>query len=61
MPLQAGELDSLKSPGQWTLKNVANRMEKVGDLWRDFWKRPQTLDDAIDRLGKRLPKSEAAS
>jgi bifunctional non-homologous end joining protein LigD len=57
MPLQAGELASLKSPGQWTLKNETERIEKVGDLWRDFWKKPQRLEDAIDRLGKQMPKS----
>jgi bifunctional non-homologous end joining protein LigD len=60
MPLEAKELASLKSPGQWTPKNVTQRMEQVGDLWRDFWKKPQLLNDAIDRLGKQMPKSEVS-
>jgi bifunctional non-homologous end joining protein LigD len=58
MPLPAKELAGLRSPGAWTLKNVAKRMEEVGDLWSDFWKKPQTLDEAIERLGKQMPKSE---
>jgi bifunctional non-homologous end joining protein LigD len=60
-PLAPEELTKNISPDQWTLKNFDERMEDVGDLWRDFWKKRQTLDRALELLAKKFPKGEAAA
>jgi bifunctional non-homologous end joining protein LigD len=55
-PLSPEELTKPLSPDKWNLKTVPERVRDVGDLWRDFWKKPQTLDKALDLLGEKLPK-----
>jgi bifunctional non-homologous end joining protein LigD len=60
-PLAPEELTKNISPDQWTLKNFDKRVEDVGDLWRDFWKKRQTLDRALELLAKKFPKGEAAA
>jgi bifunctional non-homologous end joining protein LigD len=59
-PLAPEELTKSISPDQWTLKNSDQRIEDVGDLWRDFWKKRQTLDRALELLAKKFPKGELA-
>jgi DNA primase len=29
---------------------MARRIEKTGDLWRDFWNERQELEPAVERL-----------
>jgi bifunctional non-homologous end joining protein LigD len=60
-PLSPEELTKKITPETWTLQNFDERIAEVGDLWRDFWKKRQTLDRALELLGKKLPKSEAAA
>jgi len=60
-PLAPEELSKNISPDQWTLKNFDERIENVGDLWKDFWKKRQTLDRALELLAKKFPKGEAAA
>jgi bifunctional non-homologous end joining protein LigD len=54
-PVTADELMSGKiDPDTWTIKTLESRLEAVGDLWKDFWKKRQTLDAALEALSSRL-------
>jgi bifunctional non-homologous end joining protein LigD len=55
-PLNPEELTKEISPEKWNVGNFDARLREVGDLWRDFWTSRQTLGDALDLLGKKLPK-----
>ena len=55
-PLAPEELTKNITPDTFTLTNFDERIEDVGDLWKDFWKKRQTLDRALDLLGKKVPK-----
>jgi bifunctional non-homologous end joining protein LigD len=57
-PLAAEELTAKITPETWTLKNFDERIETVGDLWRDFWKKRQTLDRALELLAVKFSKSK---
>ncbi len=59
-PLAPEELEKNITPDTWTLKNFDERIKDVGDLWRDFWKKRQTLDRALELLAKKFPKGELA-
>jgi bifunctional non-homologous end joining protein LigD len=56
-PVSPEELTKSFSPDQWNLRNFDQRLRDVGDLWRDFWAKPQTLANALELLGKKLPKA----
>lgn len=49
-PVRASELTSVMHPEKWNLKSMARRIETVGDLWSDFWKRRQEIEPAAERL-----------
>jgi bifunctional non-homologous end joining protein LigD len=54
-PVTADELmNGNIDPDAWTIKTIASRLETVGDLWEDFWKKRQTLDTALEALGRSL-------
>jgi bifunctional non-homologous end joining protein LigD len=55
-PLAPEELTKNITPDTWTLRNFDQRIEDAGDLWKDFWKKRQTLDRALELLSKKLPK-----
>jgi bifunctional non-homologous end joining protein LigD len=57
-PLSPEELMKPISPEKWNLKNVPERVHDIGDLWQDFWKKPQTLDRALELLDAKLPRRE---
>jgi bifunctional non-homologous end joining protein LigD len=59
-PLAPEELEKNITPDTWTLTNFDERIKDVGDLWRDFWKKRQTLDRALELLAKKFPKGELA-
>jgi bifunctional non-homologous end joining protein LigD len=59
-PLAPEELEKNITPDTWTLKNFDERIKNVGDLWRDFWKKRQTLDRALELLARKFPKGELA-
>ena len=41
------------------MKTLPERLKDKGDLWGDFWKRRQRLEDAINRLSSNLvPKTK---
>jgi bifunctional non-homologous end joining protein LigD len=58
-PLEPEELTKNITPDIFTLTNFDERIAEVGDLWKDFWKKRQTLDRALDLLGKKVPKGAA--
>jgi bifunctional non-homologous end joining protein LigD len=39
-------------PEAWTIKTLESRLQAVGDLWKDFWSKRQTLDAALDSLSQ---------
>jgi bifunctional non-homologous end joining protein LigD len=57
-PLSPEELKRSVSPEKWNLKTFDARLRDVGDLWRDFWAKRQTLDRALELLSGKLPKRE---
>src|SRR3984893_17109457 len=47
-PVSAEELmNGNIDPEGWTIKTVPSRLEAVGNLWKDFWKKRQNLDAAL--------------
>jgi bifunctional non-homologous end joining protein LigD len=57
-PLAPEELTQQITPDRWTIRNFDERIASVGDLWKDFWKKRQTLDRALERLAQKFPKDE---
>jgi bifunctional non-homologous end joining protein LigD len=57
-PLSPEELMKSVSPEKWNLKNVPERVGEIGDLWKDFCKKRQTLDRALELLAAKVPKRE---
>ena len=54
-PVTAGELmNGDINPVAWTIKTLFDRLQSVGDLWKDFWSKRQTLDAALEALTQRL-------
>src|SRR5229473_844934 len=54
-PLLPRELRPGLRPETLNIKTVFARLKEKGDLWRDFWKRRQRLEDAIESLSSLLP------
>jgi len=54
-PVLPGELKASLRPETLNIKTVLGRLEKKGDLWGDFWKKRQRLEQAIELLSKRMP------
>jgi len=54
-PLLPRELRAILRPETLNIKTVFARLKEKGDLWADFWKRRQRLDDAIELLSHRMP------
>jgi bifunctional non-homologous end joining protein LigD len=42
--------DAAITPRRFTLKNMAKRIDAVGDLWKTLHETPQSLDEALTRL-----------
>jgi len=54
-PVTADELmNGNIDPEAWTIKTLFARLQTVGDLWKDFWNKRQTLDVALEALTHRL-------
>src|ERR1700674_1089353 len=54
-PLLPRELRPSLRPETLNIKTLFARLKEKGDLWGDFWKRRQRLEDAIESLSRRLP------
>jgi bifunctional non-homologous end joining protein LigD len=54
-PVSGDELmNGAIDPTAWTIKTMPSRIRSKGDLWKDFWKKPQTLDAALEKLSQHL-------
>jgi DNA primase len=51
-PIRPEELKKNLRPERLNIKTLFDRFEEQGDLWRDFWKKRQGLEEAIERLGE---------
>ncbi len=56
-PLLPRELRPSLRPETLNMKTVFARLKEKGDLWGDFWKRRQRLEDAIESLSRRMPSA----
>jgi bifunctional non-homologous end joining protein LigD len=54
-PLLPRELRPSLRPETLNIKTVSARLKEKGDLWADFWKRRQRLEQAIELLSDRMP------
>jgi bifunctional non-homologous end joining protein LigD len=54
-PLLPRELRPSLRPETLNITTVLARLKEKGDLWADFWKRRQRLEQAIELLSKRMP------
>jgi bifunctional non-homologous end joining protein LigD len=54
-PLLPRELRPSLRPETLNIKTVFARLKEKGDLWGDFWKRRQRLEQAIGLLSERMP------
>lgn len=54
-PVSPRELRSLLRPETLNLKTVFARLEEKDDLWKDFWKRRQRIEKALEQLGSGVP------
>jgi bifunctional non-homologous end joining protein LigD len=62
VPVTADELmNGNIDPEAWTIKTVPSRLQSAGDLWRDFWKKRQTLDAALEALSHTVSIGKAKS
>jgi bifunctional non-homologous end joining protein LigD len=46
-PVRTNELRNDLKPEKWNLKTIRARVEKVGDLWSNFWKSRQQLETLL--------------
>jgi bifunctional non-homologous end joining protein LigD len=53
-PLRPSELKTSLDPSKFNIKSLFARLKEHGDLWRDFWKRRQTLDHAVEAISKHI-------
>jgi bifunctional non-homologous end joining protein LigD len=53
-PVLPRELRSSLHPESLNIKTISARLEEKGDLWADFWKRRQRLEDAVELLSERM-------
>ena len=55
-PLLPRELRPSLRPETLNIKTVSARLKEKGDLWADFWKKRQRLEQAIELLSDRMPR-----
>ena len=55
-PITSQELKAKLRPETLNIKTIAARVIEKGDLWADFWKSRQKLDEAIELLSAQLPE-----
>ena len=53
-PVSPNELRATLRPETLNIKSIHARLEKKGDLWADFWKSRQRLEDAIELLSAQM-------
>ena len=53
-PVTAAELKQEFSADQWNLNTMDKRLQAVGNLWKDFWDKRQSLSEALELLDRQL-------
>jgi len=48
-------------PDAWTINTLPARLQSSGDLWKDFWKKRQTLDAALEALSSGVSSQKQKS
>jgi bifunctional non-homologous end joining protein LigD len=54
-PVLPSELRTGLRPEALNAKTISARLKEKGDLWADFWKKRQRLEDAVELLSERMP------
>jgi bifunctional non-homologous end joining protein LigD len=54
-PILPRELKPNLKPEALNIKTILARLKEKGDLWADFWKQRQRLEQAIELLSNRIP------
>jgi bifunctional non-homologous end joining protein LigD len=57
-PVTPEELERNINPDKWTLRTLDARLREVGDLWKDFWKKRQTLDRPLAALSREISQNK---
>src|SRR5467141_1023 len=61
-PVTADELmNGNIDPDAWTINTLPARLQSTGDLWKDFWKKRQTLDAALEALSSGVSSQKQKS
>jgi bifunctional non-homologous end joining protein LigD len=61
-PLLPSELRTSLKPEKLNIETMHDRLKEKGDLWADFWRQRQGLEDSINRLsGKTAPATYPAT
>jgi bifunctional non-homologous end joining protein LigD len=58
-PILPRELRPNLNPETHNIKTIFARLKEKGDLWADFWKQRQRLEEAIELLSERMPSRTA--
>jgi bifunctional non-homologous end joining protein LigD len=58
-PITFKELNAKIVPETWNLSSIRRRIDKVGDLWADFWKHRQRLEPAVRNLEGSLKRGRS--
>ncbi len=53
-PLAWREVTGRLDPGQFTIRNVLRRFDRVGDLFRGVLEKPQEMEGALERLSGQI-------
>jgi len=48
-PISPRELTNKLRADSWNIETIAARLRQRGDIWADFWKHPQRLEEAVSR------------
>jgi bifunctional non-homologous end joining protein LigD len=59
-PVTAAELKKDFSPERWNLNTLDRRLKDVGDLWKDFWNKRQSLAGPLELLDRRFSEKKNA-
>ena len=60
-PILPRELNAKLRPESFNMKTAFARLQEKGDLWADFWRSRQRLEDAIERLSGQMPARQHKS
>jgi bifunctional non-homologous end joining protein LigD len=62
MPVRWDELPGVSGGDHWNIVTAPEHLAALrADPWADYWKTPQRLDEAMERLGFRAPVAKAST